>query len=130
MRHTKRWILASVVVLPVVLAACGGAADEGSDYSPVQVEKVKGSAVHRITLTREAAGRIDLRTAAIGRAGPSETVPYSALLYTADGTAWVFVRERPLTFTRHRVVVADIRGNRALVSAGPVAGTPIVVTGV
>jgi multidrug efflux pump subunit AcrA (membrane-fusion protein) len=64
-----------------------------------------------------------------GGGGPRLTVPYSALLYDLDGTAWVYVSPEPLSFQRHEVVVDRIEGDIAVLSSGPPVGTEVVKTG-
>lgn len=56
-------------------------------------------------------------------------IPLSAVLYDVSGDTWVYVRSDSLVFTRTRVEVADVIGNRALVSRGLKRGTPVVTAG-
>jgi hypothetical protein len=56
-------------------------------------------------------------------------VPYSALLYGADGDTWVYTLVEELTFERAAVDVSTIDGERVLVKGGPPAGTEVVTVG-
>jgi hypothetical protein len=94
---------------------------------------VKGTDVSRITLSEEAARRIALRTTAVmadETAAHFIDIPYSAVLYAADGQTWTYVNEKPLTFMRHRISVDRIEGNVAILSAGPPIGTKVATVGV
>ncbi len=56
-------------------------------------------------------------------------VPLSAVLYDVAGDAWVYVRTDSLVFTRRRIEVANIVGDRVLVTRGLAPGTPVVTAG-
>jgi hypothetical protein len=130
MRRNIPWIVVAVIVLPVLLSACGGGSAEDAAAPPATVVQVKGTDVNRITLTREAAQRIGLHTAAVQAEGTRTVIPYAAVLYAPTGEAWTYVNEKPLTFVRHRIVIADIDGNRAILSSGPPPGTKVATVGV
>jgi hypothetical protein len=122
-----------VIVVPLLLAACGGSAESSEDAPPATVTQVKGTDVSRITLSQEAARRIALRTTAVmadETAARFIDIPYSAVFYAADGQTWTYVNEKPLTFMRHRISVDRIEGNVAILSAGPPIGTKVATVGV
>lgn len=56
-------------------------------------------------------------------------VPRAALLFDAFGGTWVYEDKGGGTFVRHRVAVADMVEQHAIVSAGPPAGTRVVTVG-
>ena len=56
-------------------------------------------------------------------------IPYAAVLYDAHGDAWVYTNPEPLVFVRHRVSIAYIDGDRAVLSDGPPVGTAVVTAG-
>jgi RND family efflux transporter MFP subunit len=56
-------------------------------------------------------------------------VPLSAVLYDVAGDAWVYVRTDSLVFTRRRIEVANVVGDRVLVTRGLAPGTPVVTSG-
>jgi hypothetical protein len=124
-------VLAAVVVA-IVLAA-GSRSDDGTDAgdtSPAQVEPVKGSDVSRVILTAQAARRIGIRTASISRGTGRRTVmPYDAVLYAADGSTFTYTSPSANVFVRSPIRVADIRGDRAVLSSGPPVGTAVVTVG-
>jgi hypothetical protein len=135
MRHSKRSLICTAaIVLPVLLAACGGrSAEDTASDAPATVVQVPGTDVNRITLTREAARRIDVETAPVRAdlgAAHRLVIPYSAVLYSPSGQAWVYVNDNPLTFERHRIAIDHIDGTRAVLSSGPRPGTRVATVGV
>ena len=56
-------------------------------------------------------------------------VPYGAVYYEAEGTAWVYVNPKPLVFERQRIVVKRVVGDLAVLSDGPPVGTTVVTVG-
>jgi hypothetical protein len=62
-------------------------------------------------------------------AGARKTVPYSAVIYWLDGGTWVYEQSAPLTFVRSRIVVDYVKGDVAVLSSGPAAGTDVVKVG-
>jgi hypothetical protein len=130
---------ALALVLCFMAAACGsGAAAPTEEHTgPATVEEVAGQeGIHRITLTPEAATRLGIEVAQV-TAGPSgrTRVPYSALIYDADGAAWTYLVDGgPNVFIRHAVtvdeIVADPGGDYVLLTAGPASGTSVASVGV
>jgi hypothetical protein len=128
LRH--RWLVVALVVLPLLLAACGsdGTAEEAA--GPAVVEEVAGSDLMQITLTPEAAKRLDIQTMAVEENGSGTVIPYSAVYYAPTGETWAYVSTKPLTFVREAIVIEDIEGDRAILSDGPAAGTQVATVGV
>ena len=130
--HRKRFpILVVLAVAVVVLAGCSGAVLAEQDVEPVDVQPVQGSALSSVTLTEQAAERLGIETTQVkpGQAGGT-VVPYSAVLYDADGGTWVYTNPDGLTFVRASISVDDIDGDVARLSNGPAAGTAIATVGV
>jgi hypothetical protein len=86
-----------------------------------------------ITLTDEAAKRIDVQTADIQdvdvKGAKQKVMPYAALLYDTQGETWTFTNAEPLTFVRQKIKVDRIEGDKAFLAQGPVAGTKVVIVG-
>lgn len=59
----------------------------------------------------------------------ARVVPWSAVVRDIDGGTWVYVRTAPHTYTRRRVSVAAVVGDRALLAEGPPPGTLVVGVG-
>jgi hypothetical protein len=100
---------------------------------PSVVEQIEGSDVARVTLSAAAIERLDLRTVPARKLsvdGESRAVvPYGAVLYDPNGETWIYTSPKPRTFTRRSITVDSIDGSRAVLSAGPAAGTQIVIVG-
>lgn len=56
-------------------------------------------------------------------------VPKAALLHDAYGGTWVYVVREPQVYARYRVVVTDIVGSLAILSAGPPVNARVVTDG-
>jgi hypothetical protein len=135
-RRTTLWVAALLLLAGLPLAGCQGGEEEAAAADePAKVEPVGGSDdLSLITLTAEAAKRIDLQTAVVRTEGEGATertiVPYSAIVYETDGGTWVYTSPEDLSFVREQIVVEEIEGDRAVLSEGPAAGTEVVTVGV
>jgi RND family efflux transporter MFP subunit len=56
-------------------------------------------------------------------------VPRAAVLYDASGGTWVYEARDGGVFVRHRVEIADVVGDAAVVRQGPAPGTRVVTVG-
>jgi hypothetical protein len=126
--------VAVVAVAALSLGACGGGGDgaeEDSGSNAATVQPIEGSELSRVTLTDEAAHRIDLQTEAVALEGegPGTHVPYGAVLYDPQGRTWAFVNVDGLTFVREPINVAKIDHGVVSLTAGPAAGTKVVTVG-
>ncbi len=95
---------------------------------PAKVEKVAGSDISRLRLSERAVQRLDIQTAPVA-AGARLTVPYGAVIYDARGATWTYTNPEPLVYVRHGITIERIDGDTAFLTAGPVAGTPVVTVG-
>jgi hypothetical protein len=130
------WLVAALITVGLSLAGCastseatGAASDEGP---PAKVEAIAGKDVQSVTLTEHAAKRLGIETVQTASTPQGITLPYSAVLYGSDGTAWVYTVTKPLTYVREKVVVANVagpKGDQAFLSSGPAIGTTVVKTG-
>ena len=122
------------VALALVTAPFGACTEVESStvegYEPTTLEEVRGSDFQRVIFTAEGARRLALRTGTVTTATDGRTaVPYAALIYDAAGRTYVYTSPAPRTFLRDEVKVADVRGDRALLTEGPPPGTTVVTTG-
>jgi hypothetical protein len=137
--RSARWIAAALIIAGVAAYALYQGIDGGSNASAeaadeaAVVEHVEGSDVARVTLSAAAIERLDLRTVPARKVsvdGASRTVvPYGAVLYDPNGETWIYTSPKPRTFTRQGITVDSIEGSQAVLSAGPAAGTQIVIVG-
>jgi hypothetical protein len=129
-----RWIVGVLIVAGLVAVLLSVRSDnsneEASTSEPATVEPIKGTDLSRVTLSAQAARRLGIKTAPVAREGERRTViPYDAVLYAADGKTFTYTSPKPLVFVRHAISVDDIKGDRALLSAGPPTGTAVVIVG-
>jgi hypothetical protein len=126
MRHGSRCAAALLVAACLALAGCRSEpAAATAENSHAKVESIAGSQVKRVILSQQAVDRLGIRTVAV----QANTVPYSAVIYDTSGTAWVYTVPQPLAFVREKLDVATVGAINATFSAGPAAGTVVVVTG-
>ena len=135
MKHGNRWMLVTLLLACLPLAACkkaeeATAAEEGG---PAKVEHLDGAEPTRVTLTEEAAKRLEVQTAEVREMeikGVRRTVvPYASVLYDTEGGTWMYTNPEPLVFVRHRIVVDYIDGEMTVLSEGVPAGTAVVTVG-
>jgi hypothetical protein len=136
MRHSKRWIaiLGLLIAFPQLSACSQTSAEATGGEEPATVEQVEGSEdVSRLTLTPKAVERLGIQTAPVREetvAGKRrKVVPYGAVLYLADGKTSVYVTSAANVYVREPITVDHIEGDRAILSAGPAAGTMVVTVG-
>src|SRR6478672_11282210 len=139
MKLDNRWTTALLVAACLPLASCRKMEKEAGDEG----EQKAATVVHQedkhpdqpalITLTDEAAKRIDVQTADIQdidvKGAKQKVMPYAALLYDTEGETWAFTTAEPLTFVRQRIKVDRIDGDNAILAQGPAAGTKVVTVG-
>jgi hypothetical protein len=135
MKLNQRWILALLLAACMPLAACKKmeVAEEELE-SPAHVEHPNGEdAPATITLDKEAAERLDVQTAAIEESDANgaklKIMPYAALLYDKEGETWAYVNSDAETYTRAKLKVERIDGDKVVLADGPKAGTKVVTTG-
>jgi hypothetical protein len=130
----RRCAVALVIPVALALAACAKAThEEAARAEPARVEKVQGSDVNRIVLTKQAVGRLGITTAPVRDLAPAvpgrTVIDYSALIYDANGAAAVYTNPEPLVFVRAPVTVDNIQRDQAFLSSGPPPGTEVVTVG-
>jgi hypothetical protein len=126
----KRTRLIAPVLVGVVLFAggCGGRNENESARSPAKVEEVAGQT--RVVLSAEAANRLGIETTPVrSGAGTKTVIPFAAVLYDPNGATWTYTSPKPLVFVRKNIRVDHVQGGRAILSAGPPSGTPVVTVG-
>ena len=129
-RGNRLSISVLVLVLPLLVAACGGSSTDAA-VEPATVEEVDGTDLSRVTLTPEAAERLDIQTASVQDGeGTGMVIPYAALVYSPTGETWAYTNPKGLTFVRQRIVVDRIDGDRVVLSKGPSPGTKVATVGV
>lgn len=135
--RVRRVLAAAALLVVGVGAAAGcrsGAGAEEASVEPATVEAVTGTDLSRVTLTEEGVDRLGIRVASVAPAagqGPgSTTIPFSAVLYDADGHAWAYTKVGENAFVRTPITVDRVDGGTAYLRAGPAVGTMVVTVGV
>jgi hypothetical protein len=98
-------------------------------HHPAKLDSTEVKGIMRVTIEAKAAERIGLQTGEIKEEAGRLTMPYGAIMYDTKGKTWTFTSTGPLSFVRKEVVVADIVGDKVILSGGPAAGTVIVTVG-
>jgi hypothetical protein len=132
--NRRRAVLLALAAGAIVAAGAAGCAPaSSSDQSPpptATLQDTPGSSVPTVVLTPLGKERIGLQTAPVGTGpGGRATFPYSALLYEPDGTAAVYVPTGQLSFLRHYVKIAAIKGGTVVVTSGVSPGQSVVTAG-
>jgi Cu/Ag efflux pump CusA len=129
---THRW-RRILPLLAVGLAAAGctsaQSAETDSGSPPAVVEPAADGGPATLRLIDEAVARLGITTAPVTAVGTGWTIPYSALIYDAEGSTWTFVELEPGVYQRAAVTVTGIEGDTVSLSTGPPAGTPVVTVG-
>jgi hypothetical protein len=123
-------LLGFLAAATLVLAACGSA--EPAQVPPARIITVTGSHVPELQLTGRAVQRLGITTQPVrAAAGPGvrEVVPYSAVVYDTDGSAWAYVNTASRVYRRAAIAVAEVQGDVALLSSGPPVGAAVVTVG-
>ena len=128
-------LLILIVLLQMVLFH-DGAESASMKETAAKTEKLDSGLV-RITLTPQAAERLDIQTAKVreGEVKGSESkqkkiIPYAAVLYNKNGEAWAYISTEPLVFMRHPIIIERIDRDDAILTEGPPVDTKVVITGV
>ena len=120
--------VAAAVAAVAVLGGTGSESAATAHPEPAELQKVRGE-MPRVKLTPRAAERLGIEVARVSTAPGATVVGYSALLYDPDGHTWVYASPEPKVFVRMPVVVERVVGQYVVLSAGPAAGTKVVVVG-
>jgi len=132
MKRRRAWALGALLLVPVLMTACGGGSGEADQQPPAVTQRVKGTDVTQVKLTAQAATRLGLELGRVRSdgAGTLRTViPYAAVLYSPDGATWTYTSPKPLVFQRAAIRIARITGDTAILTRGPTVGTRVVTTG-
>jgi hypothetical protein len=137
MRLPSPFVTVLLALASLPLAGC----QEGSTYKkvdPAHVDHKEGEAISKMTLTDKAMERIDVKTtparegkvegAAEGEAARI-VVPYSSLIYFADGSTHVYTSPEKNVFVRQPVEVDYIESDMVVLKKGPAPGTLVASVG-
>jgi hypothetical protein len=133
-RRPRGRITASLAVLVAATALSGCKEVEPAEkehYSPASITPIKGNkdGLVSVTLTQEGAARIEIATGQVERRAGQKAIPYAALLYEKDGSAFVYANPRGHTYMRAHIEIDRVARDRVLLREGPAVGTRVVTTG-
>jgi hypothetical protein len=120
---------ALALVSAMCLAACTATAASTPQEDPAKVEKIAGSELSRVTLTKDAAGRLGIRTEPVRAVAGGSAIPAGAIVYDKDGKSWAYTNPEPLTYVRAELDVSKVDSEVAVLRSGPAPGTPVVTVG-
>jgi hypothetical protein len=123
--------LAVLSATGLALTACADAKADAEKVPPAIMEEVGEGEIGRITLTDQAAQRLDIQTGTVepGSGGQALQVPFAAVIYQPDGTSWVYTNREGHVFLREPIEIERIDGDVAHLTSGPEAGTAVVTVG-
>ena len=133
MRTGRPYGIASLFVAAgLALAGCQTSAvgTEGSvTDAPARVEPAADGGPAQLILIEEAVLRLGITTESVAGSDSDLSMPYSAVVYDAEGATWAFVELEPGVYQRESATISSIDGDRAGLSDGPEPGTPVVTVG-
>jgi hypothetical protein len=129
MKLKLSWLILIAMLAALSLSACAPAAPVEDEIKPVTLEPITGTDLNRLTLTEDAAKRLDVQTAEVREVDGQMVVPYASILYEANGNTWVYVNVAPLVYIRQAIVIDSINGDEAILSKGPDSGSTVVTVG-
>lgn len=129
MKLKLSWLILIAMLAALSLSACAPVAPVEDEIKPVTLEPITGTDLNRLTLTADAAKRLDVQTAEVREMDGQMVVPYASVLYEANGNTWVYVNIAPLVFVRQAIVIDSINGDQAILSKGPDSGSAVVTVG-
>ena len=135
-RRQLRAACAGLVLIAgvVSLSACGGASsgydyETASHHDPAELEPIKGTDLHRVTIDAEGVERAGIQTAPIRQNDQGTVMPHSAVVYDAEGHTYAYTSPEPRTYVRQKIVIDDVVGDSVMLFDGPPAGTEVVTVG-
>jgi hypothetical protein len=131
-RKTRRIIaLSALAALAVPLGGCAKVkTEEEQGEKAAKVEKIGDTGQKKVILLEQAAKRLGIETGAVSELDAHhEAVPYSAVIYDAEGHSWVFTTSESLAYVKAPIAIDRIDGDRAVLSEGPPPGTQVVTQG-
>jgi hypothetical protein len=94
-----------------------------------RVEQTDGSQPAKIMISERARDRLGIRTTPVRSVRGSLIIPYSAVVYDAEGKAWAFSEPEARTFIRVPIKISSIKDDTVMLSKGPPPGTQVVIVG-
>ena len=129
------WVVPALLVIWLSGCTVADASHGAASGEPaVKVETTDESQPAKIIISERAEKRLGIRTESVravpnAQGRPALTVPYSAVVYDADGKAWVFSAPQVRTYIRVSIDISSIKQDVVHLRSGPPVGTQVVVVG-
>jgi hypothetical protein len=122
-------VVITVIAVPL-LCSCGGAISDAYviEDDPGHVEAI-GDA-NLVTVTDQAADRLQIETAPVSRSRQGLVVPVEAVFVDTAGVWWVYEAHGQNEYMRAEIDLMGFQGGRTLLRSGPPVGTEVVTVGV
>ena len=130
-RSNRRFAaLAALAAMAVPLGGCAKVPqEEAATEKAATVEKAPDGQ-NKVVLLEEAAKRLGIETSEVSALPAGrESVPYSAVIYDAEGHSWVFTSGEELSYVKAPITIDRIDGDHAVLTEGPPVGTAVVSQG-
>jgi hypothetical protein len=120
----------SVPMLLAITFGAFGCSSAGASQADVpqevsaRVEQTDESQPAKIIISERARQRLGIRTTPVRSVSGSLIIPYSAVVYDAEGEAWAFSEPEARTFIR-----VSIKDDSVRLTEGPPPGTKVVIVG-
>jgi hypothetical protein len=130
LQRRTRWLAVGAVAAGLVLSGCADKSSESELTGPATLVERGDDQVPQVVLADDkAAERLGIEYVAIVDEAGAKVIPYSAVVYDADGKTWAYTSPKALTFERTPITVTGIAGDKATLSDGPATGTEVVTVG-
>lgn len=135
MKHTRistgRFALTGLAALAILTSACSEKTSTEAQ-PPAVVEPIDDERA-RVEFTEKAMDRTGVEFSEVSTTTVEGverlSVPYSAVIYHFDGTAWTYTNPEPRVFVREAVDVLEVNGDTAVLNSGPAPGTSVASVG-
>ena len=133
-RRTRVGLTLAVAAAAFMPAACAGASPEEEEevelFQTKLVELKDFPGHHSVTFSKVGAMRADVGTTKVTEGEGVSRLPDAALLYNADGSAFVYTATGPLTYRYTPIELKRADDGDIFFTGGPKPGTPVVTSGV
>ena len=133
-RRTRVGLTLAAAAAAFLPAACAGAGAEEEEAVElfqtklVELEDFPGH--HSVTFSEVGAMRADVDTTKVTEGEGVSRLPDAALLYNADGSAFVYTATGPRTYVYTPIELKHADDGLIYFTGGPKPGTPVVTSGV
>ena len=133
-RRTRVGLTLAAATAAFLPAACAGAGPEEEEevelFQTKLVELKDHPGHHTVTFSKVGVARADVGTTPVTTGDGVSKLPDAALLYNADGSAFVYTATAPRTYRYTPIELKHADNGDIYFTGGPKPGTPVVTSGV